>query len=170
MIISLMGFMASGKSSIGRILAGKLKLNFIDLDVFIEGQEGRSIKEIFEKEGESYFRKIESTHLDWIVSNHQNLVLALGGGTPCQENNWMTINKTNSIYLHKTNDQLFERLHSRKLKRPLIANLSDIELKEFIEQRMIVRSPFYKKAKTVVDVTESKKKTADQIVTLLNQS
>ncbi len=169
MIISLMGFMASGKSSIGRILSDKLKLNFIDLDVFIEGKEGLTIKEIFEREGEAYFRKLESTYLDWIVDNHQNLVLALGGGTPCQENNWTTINKTNSIYLYKTNDQLFERLHSRKHKRPLIANLSDPELKEFIAERMSSRSAFYERANAKVEVIQSKKKTAAQIVNLLVQ-
>ena len=169
MIISLMGFMASGKSSIGRILADKLKLNFIDLDLFIEGKEGRSISEIFDKEGESYFRKIESSHLDWIVDNHQHLVLALGGGTPCHENNWEAINKTSSIYLYKSNDQLFERLHSRKHKRPLIANLSDDELKAFIEERMTLRTPFYEKAMSKIEVLPSKKQTTAQIVSLFKQ-
>lgn len=162
-----MGFMASGKSTIGRRLANKLELNFIDLDVYIEGQEGHAIKDIFAQKGEQYFREIETKYLDQIVSTQGNLVLALGGGTPCQERNWEAIEQTNAVYLYKTNEQLFDRLKSRKHKRPLIAGMTDDELEIFIEDKMNVRARFYERAEYRIEVLGSKKDTVERIVNKL---
>ncbi len=160
--------MASGKSTIGRRLADKLDLNFIDLDVFIEGQEGQAIRDIFTQHGEEHFRHLETTYLKQIVSSHSNLVLALGGGTPCQESNWAAINETNAVYLYKTNAQLFERLKSRKHKRPLIANMTDDDLESFIGLKMKERAPFYERAKLKVQVSGSKKEAVNVIVEKLS--
>jgi len=164
MIISLLGFMASGKSTIGRMLADKLDMNFIDLDVFIEGHEGRAIGEIFTHKGERHFRKLETKYLNLVVSTHKNVVLSLGGGTPCQERNWKAINETNAVYLYKTNEQLFDRLKSRKHKRPLIAGMSDDELQRFIKHKMKERGPFYERADYRADVLESRKETMERII------
>ena len=83
MIIVLIGYMASGKSTIGRILADKLNYSFIDLDDYIEEKEQTSVSEIFKSKGEIYFRKLETTSLQALLNNKDNLVLSLGGGTPC---------------------------------------------------------------------------------------
>lgn len=166
MILSIMGFMASGKSSIGRLVADLMDYNFIDLDLFIEGQEGQSITDIFADKGEDYFRDLEHSYLKEVVNLHQNLILPLGGGTPCFDRNWELLSQTTSLYFYKTNDQLFERLISRKEKRPLIALLSDAELKQLIEDKMAVRSSFYERARHTIHVNNSKKNTARQIVDL----
>jgi shikimate kinase len=162
-----MGFMASGKSTIGRMLADKLDLNFIDLDVFIEGNEGQTISSIFETKGEAYFRELEAKSLNLIVSMHTNLVLALGGGSPCHERNWESINQTKAVYLYKTNEQLFERLKTRKHKRPLIAGMTDETLDNFIVKRMEERAPFYERADYTVQVLDSKKETVKVIAYLV---
>ena len=97
--IFLIGFMSSGKSSIGRQLAKKLKRDFIDLDQLIEKDYGRSIPQIFEEEGEEAFRKMESEALH-SLPNNKGLILALGGGTPCSEKNIEFIKKNGiSVYL-----------------------------------------------------------------------
>jgi len=163
-----MGFMASGKSSIGRIVADLIDYNFIDLDLYIEGQEGSSITDIFANKGEHYFRDAEHAYLKEIVNHHQNLILPLGGGAPCFDRNWELLSKTTSVYLYKTNTQLFERLISRKEKRPLIAVLSDEELQQLIEDKMAIRAKFYERAQHTIHVHTSKKESARQIVALLN--
>ena len=169
MIVSIMGFMASGKSSIGRIVADMMNYNFIDLDLYIEGQEGHSISQIFSDKGEEYFRDLENKYLKEIVDHHENIILPLGGGAPCFERNWTLLSKTTSVYLYKSNDELFERLISRKEKRPLVAALSDIELKDLIDTKMGQRSSFYERADHKVHAVNSKKITAKEIVAILNQ-
>ena len=83
MKIVLLGYMASGKSTIGREISKKLDMKFIDLDDYISKREKRSISEIFKVEGEIYFRKIESSYLGEILNSKDSFILSLGGGTPC---------------------------------------------------------------------------------------
>src|SRR5210317_2178268 len=87
MIISLIGYMASGKTAIGQELARIKDLNFMDLDAYIESREEMTIPQIFESKGEIYFRKIEGEYLSYVLENSDNLVLSHGGGTPCYGNN-----------------------------------------------------------------------------------
>src|SRR5690606_29853098 len=88
MKIILLGYMGSGKTGVGRLLAEKLKLPFLDLDHEIIRLEGRNIPEIFETSGEIYFRKKETDTLKLLLEkDHQNVVLSVGGGTPCYGNN-----------------------------------------------------------------------------------
>ncbi len=161
MIVVLIGYMASGKSTIGRVLAKKLDYNFIDLDDYIEATEKESISDIFETSGEIYFRKRETQYLNEIIANKNNIVLALGGGTPCYGNNMETILKSEhvtSIYLKATIDCIVERLENEKDKRPLISHLNTKnELSEFIGKHLFERVQFYSRAKYAVDTNNKNK-------------
>jgi shikimate kinase len=148
MIITLMGYMGSGKSTLGKKLAKKIQAPFVDLDMEIEKKEDKSIEQIFNEKGEAYFRKIESAVLSEILGNGGDVVLSLGGGTPCFNNNLMLIKKmSTSIYIKLPAITLVQRLNqSNKNIRPLIANLSQSELLPFIEQQLTEREEFYSKA------------------------
>ncbi|NOY47584.1 MAG: shikimate kinase [Chlorobi bacterium] len=155
MIVVLIGYMASGKSTIGRVLAKKLDYNFIDFDDYIEATEKESISDIFETSGEIYFRKRETQYLNEIIANKNNIVLALGGGTPCYGNNMETVlnsEHVTSIYLKTTIASIVERLETEKDKRPLVSHLNTTnELSEFVGKHLFERVQFYSKAKYIVD-------------------
>lgn len=146
--IVLLGYMGSGKTTIGKILAKELKCNFLDLDEYIETAEKKDIKSIFKEKGEVYFRKKENFYLNEILAKKNNFVLSLGGGTPCFGNNMQQINAAtqNSFYIRTDITDLTERLLNQKAERPLIANLSNSELPEFIAKHLFERSYFYNRA------------------------
>ena len=149
MKIILLGYMGSGKTTVGIQLAKKLFLNFTDLDEFIEEKEQKSIKEIFEQKGEIYFRKIEHKYLKQFIKENESFVLSLGGGTPCYAGNLDLIlkdEKSLSFYLRGSISTLFKRLSENKFKRPLISDLSDDQLTEYIAKHLFERSLFYDKA------------------------
>ncbi len=147
MKIFLIGFMGAGKSFFGKRLAAKLKMDFIDLDNFIEENEGQSISTIFENKKEKGFRKIENQYLK-ILSKKTNTVIACGGGTPCFHNNMQWMNKNGlTIYLKSSNNLLFQRLKKGKRNRPLLKDLSDSELKRFIKIKVADRTGDYEMAK-----------------------
>ncbi|WP_242093304.1 shikimate kinase [Aestuariivivens sediminicola] len=162
MIVILIGYMASGKSTLGKILAEKLKYDFIDLDDYIEGQEKLSVKDIFKKKGELYFRKSETLYLSNILKTKNNIVLALGGGTPCYGNNMDLISATSgvkSFYLKATLPHLVNKLFKKKNKRPLIAHLeSKEELRDFIGKHLFERAPYYEQADFSISVDHKTKK------------
>lgn len=147
MILILIGYMASGKSTLGRILAKKLNYEFLDLDDYIETNENVSISEMFKTKGEIYFRKKETYYLKELLESKTNLVLSLGGGTPCYSNNMEMILNTNnakSIYLKASIPTLIARLKNEKSKRPLIAHIeTDDLLSEFIGKHLFERSQYY---------------------------
>ena len=147
MITVLLGYMASGKSSIGRLVAEKMNYDFIDLDAYIEEKEGQEISRIFKTKGEIYFRKKETLYLVEVLDNNSNLILSLGGGTPCYSSNMNTIldNKnTKSFYLKTSISEIIDRVGSEKNKRPLIAHLhKKDELIEFIGKHLFERTPYY---------------------------
>jgi len=150
MIIVLMGYMASGKSFIGKVLAKKMSYDFIDLDAYIELREGKTIKDIFESLGEIYFRKIETQYLNEVLDSKTNIVLSLGGGTPCYGNNLGIIknnSKVISFYLNTSINTIASRLENEKSHRPLVARFkSKEELQEFIGKHLFERSYFYNQA------------------------
>jgi shikimate kinase len=169
--IVLLGYMASGKSSIGKKLSKKLPMRFIDLDEYIIDKEKMSISEIFKEKGEIYFRLIENKYLKEILSENDNFILSLGGGTPCYANNMEEINKkdTISIYLQGTIATIVERLMKNKTERPLIASLSDEKIPEFVAKHLFERRFFYDQAKMTVKIdNKSKKKVTKELVNLLN--
>lgn len=147
MIISLTGYMGSGKSHISKILSDKLNFKLIDLDKEISKKNKLTIPEIFDKKGEIYFRKLERETLEEILASEENVVLSLGGGTPVYYNNMEIINhNSKSFFLRASVGTLTERLLKQKDKRPLIANIDDENLAEFIAKHLFERNPFYSKA------------------------
>lgn len=154
--IFLIGYMGSGKTTLGRNVAKKLGLEFIDLDIFIESRYHSSIREIFEKKGEESFRKIERSILHEI-SEFQNVIVACGGGTPCHFDNMdFMCNHGLTIYLNTSIETLFKRLSitSAKEKRPLLTGKSNDELKQFITDALKAREPFYAQARISFDSNE----------------
>ena len=146
MIIFLVGFMGSGKSTVGQGLARRLGYSFIDMDARIEGEHGMTINEIFEKLGEKAFREMESNLLKEMVSL-QDTVISTGGGLPCTGNNMDLINRKGvSIYLRMEPEALLNRLSRGKSRRPLIRHLSRQELETFIREKLGEREPVYLRA------------------------
>lgn len=160
-VVTLLGYMGSGKSTYGKLLAGRLGYDFIDLDDYIVSETGMEISDIFRDKGENWFREFEIKSLEYLVGK-SNLVLSLGGGTPIKSGNMELINdKTKSVYLKASVETLFLYLKNQKSKRPIIKDLSNSELKEFISNHLSERAPFYAKAKLSL-VTDNK--TIDEIV------
>ena len=157
MKIVLLGYMASGKSTIGREISKKLDMKFIDLDDYISKREKSSISEIFKVKGEIYFRRIESFYLSEILNSKDSFILSLGGGTPCYSNNMELIlnSEASSIYIKASIITLVARLTSEKNKRPLVAELENDKLTEFVAKHLFERRFFYEKASITV-ITEDK--------------
>jgi shikimate kinase len=147
MIISLLGYMGSGKSHISKILSDKINFKLIDLDKEISRRNKLTIPEIFEKKGEIYFRKLERETLEEILATHENIVLSLGGGTPVYYNNMEIINNNSkSFFLRASISTLAERISKQKEKRPLIAKIPDEDIPEFIAKHLFERNVYYSKA------------------------
>ncbi|WP_299104483.1 shikimate kinase [uncultured Tenacibaculum sp.] len=164
-----LGYMASGKSTIGRLFAQKRQLNFIDLDAYIEEKEGISVTEIFKTKGEIYFRKQENLYLKELLSKEEEFVLALGGGTPCYANNMNVIlesSDTISIYLKLKISTLFNRLSKEKSQRPLVADLEDNDIMEFIAKHLFERGYYYNQANVIVNGDD---KEVTDLVTEINR-
>lgn len=153
--IFLVGFMGAGKSTLGKKLAKHFEADFIDLDTEIEKQSGKSIAEIFEVDGETAFRQIESETLR-NLPDKEILFVATGGGTPCFHDNmqWMKENGV-VIYLNLPASILIGRLKENKEQRPLIKNLTEAELSEYIFKTLEERNHFYEKADILVNHNKS---------------
>jgi len=149
MKLFLIGYMGSGKSSLGKGLAAQLGIPFFDLDELIEMKAGYSIAEIFEKEGEGHFRKLESTTLK-SLAEASKCIIATGGGTPCFFDNidWMNENGM-TLYLKCSPTRIVQRLKNGLTHRPILKDKSEKELLLFIEQHLIDRSPNYERAQIV---------------------
>jgi shikimate kinase len=148
--IFLTGYMGSGKTTAGKKLAAKLSYEFTDLDAFIESEYKMTIPEIFSKKGEKEFRAIENNCLKKLI-NKDNLVISCGGGTPCYYNNMELMNKEGiTVYLKMSADALVSRLHNAKDKRPLVANKSEQELREFVTRQLEKREDTYHQAQFIV--------------------
>lgn len=148
--------MGSGKSHISKILSEKINFKLIDLDKEISRRNKLTIPEIFEKKGEIYFRKLEREILEEILATEENIVFSLGGGTPVYYNNMEIINhNSKSVFLRTSINTLIERISKQKEKRPLIANISDENLPEFIAKHLFERNVFYSKAQFQIS-TDSK--------------
>ena len=134
--IILLGYMGSGKSTIGKLLAHSLALPFEDLDDFITRKEGKEISEIFAQKGEIYFRKQELAYLKELLSSPSPMVIALGGGTPCYGKAMELVRAAcpYSFYLQLPTAVLMARLLPEKEQRPLIAHLSQEDMEEFLNK------------------------------------
>ena len=152
MQIVLLGYMGSGKSTVGRLLAKDLGICFLDLDSYIEEVEKKPISAIFSEKGEVYFRKKEASCLREILERTDDFVLSIGGGTPCYANNMHAISEItqNAYYLKVSIKELVHRLSKEKYERPLIQSMSDKELPEFIAKHLFERSFFYNQAQNKI--------------------
>ena len=162
-----MGYMGSGKTLVSKELSVLNNFKIFDLDTEISKQNNRSITEIFKEKGEIFFRKTEKEVLEKILSSEKNIILSLGGGTPCYYNNIDSINeKTISIFLKTNVKTLAQRLSSEKDKRPLIQNISNEDLPEFIAKHLFERNPFYNQAKIIINTDNlSARENAEEILT-----
>lgn len=165
--IVLLGYMASGKSLVGKKLAEILDFEFIDLDEYIEEIEEESINEIFVNKGEIYFRNSEHTYLKKILNAKKRVVISLGGGTPCYANNMNLLidQKVNSVYLKVSNKILVERLFKEKNHRPLIQHLNTKDdMREFVGKHVFERSQFYNQAIITIDVNKNSNEVVESII------
>jgi shikimate kinase len=151
MKIYLIGYMASGKSKLGKELAGLNGLGFIDLDEIFEERFRIGIVDFFEKYGDPAFRQIEHRLL-LETEFLDNMIIATGGGTPCSEENIRFIKAHGiSFYIRMDIADLTGRLKSVKRKRPLLMNVPAEDLEEFVRKQMEEREPYYLQADHIVD-------------------
>ena len=144
--IVLIGFMGSGKSTIGRLLSDKINMPFIDMDDYIEKQEGRRIKDIFDLQGENIFREIERTALIELMEIKESTIISTGGGAPCYFDNMNKINENGmSFYLRVGRQVLTNRLRNDN-ERPLLENKTQKELFRFVDIKLSERERFYNQA------------------------
>lgn len=151
MRVFLIGFMGSGKSYTGRRLANGAAVPFFDLDEWIESREGRSIRSIFEEEGEPYFRERERDALRE-MARFRDAVISCGGGTPCFHDNMSWMNRQGvTIYLRAPAEVLARRLAREQEKRPLLKGLNQESLLSFIRSKLEEREPFYLKSSVIYE-------------------
>lgn len=144
----LVGFMASGKTSVGRELARRLDWDFLDLDTFIESREHKTVPAIFRDHGESHFRQAETAALRHLISNMRpNTVVALGGGAFVQEQNRQLLHDCSSVFLHASSEELWRRCCEDPAERPLGKNQS--QFAQLYRERL----PFYRMATVTVETT-----------------
>lgn len=169
--IFLIGYMGCGKSTLGRSVSALTGMQFIDLDGYIEGRFHRTVSDIFAERGESGFREIERAMLHE-VGEFEDVLVACGGGTPCFFDNidWMNSHGT-TVYLDTSIDKLFTRLKRGRHKRPLIADKSDDELREFIVNALESRMAHYSRANSVFksDLLDNESEKSDTARRFINQ-
>ena len=165
MNLYLVGYMGTGKTTVGKLLAKKLNRSFTDVDTYIENRYHQTIAAIFEEKGEACFREIERRTL-MEISGFENSVVSTGGGLPCFFDNMDLMNQIGiTIYLKASVNDLLNRLNFNKLKRPLIKGKSLEELRDFIEMNLEKRESFYNRAKFIFNIPHfSTKKEMNQWV------
>lgn len=149
-LIFLVGFMGCGKSTKAKQIANLLACPVIDIDAVIVEQQGMSIAEYFEANGEAAFRRLENETLK-SFDYPATCVIATGGGLPCYFDNmeWMNANGI-TVYLEMTPPQLVSRLHNRE-KRPLLKGMDDEQLLTFIISKLEERNVFYRQSKLIIN-------------------
>jgi shikimate kinase len=158
--ISLCGMMGSGKSVIGKILANQLDYNFIDVDKMIEIGAKKTIKKIFEEDGEDYFRDLEEK-ITTNILEHKETIVSLGGGAIINKKIRNSIKKNSyNIYLNVDVDILTKRLQNSKT-RPLLYNKN---LKKELMNLIDIREKFYRKADLIVNNEKNIIETIENII------
>ena len=149
MNIFLVGFMASGKTTLGSQLAALLGMSYVDMDEYIEKKNGKTIRQIFVTKGEEHFRKLENEALVQLAKE-DGVVVATGGGSACFHDNMEVMNSHGlTVYLKVSAEELVKRLAETKIDRPLLWGKSTDELTVYIVEMLKIREPFYSKSKVV---------------------
>ena len=144
--IFLIGYMAAGKTTLGRYAAREMGRDFIDLDRYIEARYRKSISDIFASDGEARFRVIER-HMLHEVAEFDNVLVATGGGTPCFFDNMAYMNERGvAVFLSCPVETICRRIKISKVKRPLLLSLDDEALTNRIDEMLAARMPFYMQA------------------------
>jgi shikimate kinase len=153
MVIFLVGYAGSGKSSLGKRLARRLGVRFVDTDKQVELAEGASIADIFHYEGEEYFRIAERRSVESLANEAVDMVIATGGGLPTWRDNmdWL-VRSGMTVYLRRSPEQILSRLSDYgREKRPMFRGKSDEELLQFMREQMALRESYYTKSHIDVD-------------------
>jgi len=154
MKIFLIGFMGSGKTTIGNCLARQTGFDFADTDQIIERQQGMTVSELFARHGETAFRRMEHDIL-LEIQNLDNLVVSTGGGMPCYHNNMDIMLSCGKVAYLKTSPQsLTRRLLCLQNERPLIKGKTEKELQQYIVEKLSERESFYSRAQIVVQTED----------------
>lgn len=148
--IFLLGFMGAGKSYWGKQLAELWQLPYYDLDEVIVEEEEMAISDIFATKGEDYFRERERVVLRELAEEEKFLI-SCGGGTPCFQENMDFMNAHGiTVWINPSVAAMVDRLQRKKYKRPLIQDLDDEDLVDFVEKKMAERLPFYEQAQHII--------------------
>ncbi len=151
--IIFVGFMGSGKTTVGYALAKKLGWTYYDLDWYIESRWHTTVTKLFEQQGEERFRQIEHNLLHEIAE-FEHVIIGCGGGTPCHFDNMDYLNKQGlTIYLRATEEVLYHHLITARVQRPLWHNVSPDKQRETLHQLLQQREPFYLQAQHIVDIS-----------------
>lgn len=151
--IIIIGYMGAGKTTVGKVLAKDLGLQFYDLDWYIEGRMRKTVPQIFAERGEEGFRAIERNMLHE-VAEFEDVVVSCGGGTPCFFDNMDYMNfQGETVYLKATPEVLYSHLKMGRVERPLLKNKSPEEMQRFIAEQLSQRETYYLKAKHMLDVS-----------------
>ena len=151
--IILIGYMGSGKTTMGKALSKHMGLMFYDLDWYIESRMHRSVPQLFAERGEEAFRQIEHNMLHE-VAEFEDVIISCGGGTPCFFDNIDYLNRQGDVvYLKATPEVLYRHLLMAKVERPLLKGKSPEELIDYITEHLKEREPYYLKARHVLDVS-----------------
>ena len=144
--ILLIGFMAAGKTTLGKALARDLGLQFVDLDHYIENRFHSTVSQLFAERGEEGFRQIERAMLHE-VAEFEDIIIATGGGTPCFFDNMEYMNaQGTTVFLEAAVEVIYTRLTIARVQRPLVVGKSEEELRRYITDMLERRAPYYRQA------------------------
>ena len=150
--IILIGYMGSGKTTVGKALSKETGMMFYDLDWYIESRMRKTVSQIFAERGEECFRQIEYNMLHE-VAEFEDVIISCGGGTPCFFDNMDYLNQQGDVvYLKATPETLYKHLLMAKVERPLLKDKTPEELIAYITEHLKEREPFYGKARHILDV------------------
>ena len=150
--IIIVGYMGSGKTTVGKALSKDMGIPFYDLDWYIESRMRKTVAQIFAERGEEGFRKIEYNMLHE-VAEFEDVIISCGGGTPCFFDNMDYMNgQGETVYLKASPEVLYGHLKMGKTERPLLKNKTPEEMQVFIAEQLEKREPYYSKAKHTLDV------------------
>lgn len=167
--IVLIGFMGSGKSTIGKLLATRMERPFVDMDELIVQKEGKSIAKIFEEDGEEYFRTVESNVLNDCLASSIPSIISTGGGAPCFNDGMTKIRQGGfSFYLKVGKKILLDRIFNDSV-RPLAMAKTKSELKQFIDRSLKNRESYYLKANQTIRAFGTPERIVNRMLYYWNQ-